>query len=176
MRLAIIDLETTGLDPLKHEIIEVGIVLCDSAPPFGNIVSTVDFKVKPEHPETGEPKAFEVNGYSAKKWKDACSLKEAMEAVAMHCEGYTMMSFNISFDYGFLSAAFNQTGVRETMTRHKLDLLTLAWAHIPQHKVSSWKLKFVCAALGIEPEPAVHRGANGAMKAYEVYKKLASMP
>lgn len=170
MILALIDVETTGLDPEEHEIIEIGLIVCDSK--NFTILDEWDVKIKPEHPETGHPKAFEVNGYNEEEWKDAVTLQQGMDWLARKVPGYTMMSYNVSFDLGFLQAAFKKTGVKDPMNYHRLDLLTLAWSKLPHSKMAGWSLKNVCSFLGIEPEPKVHRGANGARKAYEVYKTL----
>lgn len=173
MILAIIDLETTGLDAQKDEIIEIGMVLCNSRD--FTILDTFDVKVKPEHPETGHPKAYEVNGYNEEEWKDAVTLRQALILLTEKAQKATMMSYNVTFDSAFLQAAFSQTGVEDTMHYLRLDLMTLAWGKLPHSRMASWSLKSVCTFLDIKPEPAVHRGANGAMKAYEVYRRLTEM-
>lgn len=170
MRLAIIDLETTGLDPQKHEIIEIGLVVVDSED--YTILDQWDAKVRPERPQDGHPEAYKVNGYNEGEWKDAVSLKWALLLLNERVEMATMLSYNVSFDYGFLQAAYKQCGLKDPMNYHRLDLLTMAWMTIPHHKMQSWALRSVCAYLRIPPEPKVHRGANGAMKAYEVYRRL----
>lgn len=171
MKLAIIDVETTGLDSTKHEIIEIGLVVCDSKNDFA-ILDTWSVKVVPERPEDGEAKAYEVNGYTADQWLEAIDLTTAMMELAQRIEGTLVMSYNISFDQSFLRAAYEKTGVKDPTMHWKLDLLTLAWSKVSHEGMWSWSLKNVCKRLGIEPEPDVHRGEAGAMKAYEVYKKL----
>lgn len=173
MRLAIIDLETTGLDPAIHEIIEIGLVVCDSKD--YTIYETFDIKIKPERPEDGHPKAYEVNGYTAEEWEDAVTLRQALILLTERMEKATLMAYNVSFDYGFLQAAFRKHEIVDPMNYHRLDLLTLAWSKIPHDKMQSWALRSVCAFLRIPPEPKVHRGANGAMKAYEVYRRLTEI-
>jgi DNA polymerase III epsilon subunit-like protein len=63
-KLAFIDLETTGMDPLKHEIIEIGCLLAklDDKGQYVELES-FELKVKPEHIETAEQEALRVNGY-----------------------------------------------------------------------------------------------------------------
>ena len=53
---AILDTETTGLDPTKHEIIEIAV-----KSPLGTFHSLV----KPQRLDLAEPKALELNGYAA---------------------------------------------------------------------------------------------------------------
>lgn len=172
MKLAIIDLETTGLDPTTNEIIEIGLVVCDSH--TFEVLDTWDIKVKPERPEDGHPDAYKVNGYNEEDWKEAVPLATALDWLSRKTRSMTMMAYNVSFDYGFLQAAFKKEGMKDPMNYHRLDLLTLAWANIPHSKMQSWSLKSVCSYLRIVPEAAIHRGAAGAGKAYEVYKALMS--
>lgn len=169
-RIAIIDLETTGLDLYKNEIIEIGLVVCDSVD--FTIYDTWDVKIKPERPEDGHPEAYKVNGYCEDDWKDGITLRQALVLLAERVPTATMMAYNVSFDYGFLQQAFKKAELRDPMNYHRIDLLTLAWSKIPHSKMQSWALRSVCAYLRIPPEPKVHRGANGAMKAYEVYRRL----
>lgn len=166
--LIIVDIETTGLDPSTAEIIEIGAILVDRE--TGLSLGTLEMKIVPTSIETAEPAALAVNGYNAEEWKAATPLVDAMTRFADFARNATLMSYNVSFDYGFLREAFRKTGVRDTMRYHRLDLLTLAWAELPAS--TSYSLRNVCIALGLEPEPAVHRGISGAMKAYEVYQLL----
>lgn len=169
-RIAIVDIETSGLDPARHEILEIGMVLFDSRS-FA-ILDTLDLRVKPEHPETGDAKAFAVNGYNAEEWDGCMDLRLALTLFKARTEDATFCAHNMIFDWSFLSAASEKTGVALNFDYHKLDLLSIAWAKIPHVKVQSWSLKTICAYLGVPPEPKLHRGLQGAMKEYECYKAL----
>lgn len=168
MNFALIDLETTGLSPYDHEIIELGAVFFSDEDL--NNFSEVNVKIKPEHPETGHPKAFEINGYTSEAWADAQSLTEVLTSLEMQFRGRVFMSYNVTFDWGFMAEAYRKTGLNDPFHYHRLDLMTMAWNALPRN--TSISLKNVCAFYGIEPEPTVHRALNGAMKAYEVYKKI----
>lgn len=167
MKIAIIDLETTGLDPAQHEIIEIGAVIFESGYP---ISETLDIKVKPVHPETGQPEAFKVNGYDAAQWEDAPPLKDALAILQEKCNGAIFMAYNVSFDWQFIEQAYWRAGMRNPFHKIKIDLLTLAWLKVPG--ANSLALKAVCGMLDIPPEPEVHRALNGAKRAFEVYQKL----
>ena len=172
-RIFLCDLETTGLDASRHEILEIGGILFDKD--TCTILDVIDIKVKPERPEDGDPKAYFVNGYTKEDWKDAIGLHEAMLIVSEKAEKSLFMSYSVTFDWSFMQAAFKKTGIEDPFHYHRLDLLTLAWSKIPHSKMGSWALKSVCSYLNIPPEPKVHRGMNGAMKSYEVYRRLAEM-
>jgi DNA polymerase III epsilon subunit-like protein len=169
--ISMIDVETTGLDSQKHEIIEIGLVVFESESPF-KILNTFNTKVKPEHPETGSSMAFAVNGYTEKEWVDAPSLYSALGDIEEMCKGTTFISYNVSFDWSFIQEAYKKTKQRIPFDYHRLDLFTVAWMNIPHEEMSSWKLKSVCEKLGIAPEPEIHRAQNGAMCGYDVYRSL----
>ena len=168
--LALVDCETTGLDPIVHELIEIGLVVFDSR--NGHILDEWDIKIKPERPDDGDVAAYACNGYDPVEWESATTLEDAMQQLVERTDGATMMAFNITFDLGFLQAAFKKTGIVDKMARLHLDLLTIAWMKIPHSRMQRWSLRNVCTYLGIKPEPIVHRGGNGARKGWEVYKAL----
>lgn len=170
MKIAIVDVETTGLDIGTHEIIEIGAIVFDDKD--FKIIDTVDLKVKPEHPENSDPKALVVNGYNETDWQDAIPLSDAMKIFVEKTNGAMFCAHNMAFDYHFINIALKKCGIENKMDYHNIDIFTLAWAKIPHEKIHRWGLKTICEYLEIPPEPAVHRGINGAMAEYEVYKKL----
>ena len=164
IKLALTDVETTGLNPDEHEIIEIGLVVFDSEAPF-TIYDTLDIKVKPEHISSAEKEALAINGYNKEDWREAVSIEEAMTLYRTKTKDCMFMAHNVCFDYGFI-----QKYVK--FHRHKLDLFGVAWTKIPHEKMSRWSLKEICGALQIEPESEIHRAINGAMKEREVYMTL----
>lgn len=166
MKIAIVDLETTGLDPYKSEIIEIGAVIFN--PENLNTKQEISVKVKPVH--GCDPRAAAVNGYNEEEWKDALSIKEVLKSLAPKWQGASFMSYNVTFDWSFMAQAYREIGTNDPFHYHRFDLMTMAWNHLPLG--SSISLKNVCSALGIPPEPTVHRALNGALSAFEVYKVL----
>jgi DNA polymerase III epsilon subunit-like protein len=171
-KIAIVDVETTGLDPRHHEIIEIGMVVFDSR--TFEITELFEVKIKPERIEDSMPKALAVNGYNEEEWENSASLHDAMLMLAEKSEGAMFCAHNMIFDWMFLSEAENKTGVELPFERHKLDLLTLAWSKTPHAKVHSWSLLTICTYLRIPPEPKMHRALRGALAEYAVYTKLMS--
>lgn len=170
MKIVATDIETTGLDPIKNEIIELGFVIFDDK--TFKVYGQYNFKIKPEHIETAHPKALEVNGYNPKEWKDAISLKEALMFFTQATDKATFLAHNVSFDWSFIDTSLNRLGIKHTLNYHRLDTLSIAWAKLPHDKVHSFSLKTLCTYLGIEPEDKIHRAVNGAIKCYEVYREL----
>lgn len=164
------DLETSGDVFGVHEILEVGLVVFDQK--SFEITDTLNIKVKPEHIENAVPAALERNGYNEKDWQAAVSLKEAIEKYAKKTRGAIFAAYNATFDWGFMNDAFKSTGIKDKMDYHRLDVLSIAWAKGLKDS-EKWNLKGACEVFGVLPEPDPHNALNGAMTAYELFKKLS---
>jgi DNA polymerase III epsilon subunit-like protein len=174
MKYSIIDLETTGLNPYKHEIIEIGAIIFETndLEPDLTVLEEINVRVKPEHPELGEAKAYEVNGYNPVDWADAQGIEDVLRSLHRKFMGSIFMSYNVTFDWSFIAHAYHTLGREDPFHYHHLDLMTMAWTAMPQGR--SISLKSACEYFGIEPEPGVHRALNGAIKGFEVYKKISN--
>lgn len=170
MKLCITDIETSSLDHITGEILEIGFIIADSE--TFKIYGKFNFKTIPEHIETASKKALEVNGYDPNEWKDAIPLKQALEFFAKASDGCIFMGQNPTFDWGFIEVGFNKYNIKHQLNYHKLDSLSMAYIKIPHDKMQSWSLKSICTYLKIPPEDKVHRSISGAEKCYEVYKEL----
>ena len=86
--LAFLDIETTGMDVNKHEIIELGCVLVKEQDDGSyKIINEIDIKIQPAHIETAEPEALRVNGYDPAAWFFASSLKDALTELSAKADG-----------------------------------------------------------------------------------------
>lgn len=99
------DLETTGLDPEYHSIIEVGAVSLDAK---GNEVSSYQSLCNPGDwaMKNSQPEAFEVNGIDPDEVRAARPIEDvAREFLAYLNNGATLHAFPVSFERGFLERA-----------------------------------------------------------------------
>ena len=168
-KIAMTDLETSGDVFGVHEILEIGLVVFDQK--TFEILDTLNIKTKPLNIENAKPAALERNGYNEKDWKGAVSLEEAIKEYAEKTKECIFCAYNATFDWGFMNDAFRKTGVKNEMDYHRLDVLSLAWYKGMKDK-EKWSLKTACEMWGILPEPEPHNALNGAMTAYELFKKL----
>ncbi|MFA5830379.1 MAG: 3'-5' exonuclease [Candidatus Paceibacterota bacterium] len=175
--LAFIDVETTGLDSEKHELIEIGCVLAmqtaqEGKGPKIEFMEEFEYKILPEHLETADPESLMINGYTPERWADAISLKEAMEKFAEKVRGASFVAHNVSFDLAFVEGAFKKSGVKNTMHYYKLDTISLAFAKLyDKPEVQKFSLRFLCEYFGITNKNA-HTALSDARATFEVYKKL----
>ncbi|MDB5254857.1 MAG: Exonuclease RNase and polymerase [Candidatus Nomurabacteria bacterium] len=170
--LAFIDVETTGLDNDKAEIIELGLVLAKLKDNELIVIDQLDLKILPQHIETAEPAALRVNGYNEADWMFAVSLEDAMKSFADKTDGAVFVAHNVTFDYGFIERAFKSTGVENKMHYHKLDTIAIAFAMLhDQDDINRFSLKALTEYFGIENKKA-HSAFADAYATYEVFKKL----
>lgn len=172
-KLAFIDLETTGLNPYKHEIIEIGCLIAKQND-NGEWVMTdeFEFKVKPEHIETAEAEALRVNRYDEAEWMFGHTLEEALKTISQKCDGCIMVAQNVPFDYSFLVNAFAMKNIPDPFYWAKLDTISLAYMRFRKDAtMTSFSNRELCERLGIKNEKA-HTALADIRATFEVFKKL----
>jgi len=165
--LIFLDLETSGLDPQEHEILEICLMSVSGDVLFYS-------KIKPTHIETAQPKALEINGYSAEAWADAPTFAEVAETVAGLLDGAVMAGHNPTFDIGFLRAELarvNSDLVRK-LGYHLIDTTALAYEHLVGCGLTRLSLVEVCKFLRIALDNA-HTAKADTDACRKVYLKLA---
>lgn len=170
--LAITDIETTGLDPIGHEIIEIGLILVDQKTLEAQEQWSV--KIQPENIETASPEALAVNGYKPEDWENAYKLKMAMKFYQKKTKEAIFVSHNVTFDWSFIYEAFTKCDLTSLMDYHRLDLFSIAWGIHPQG-LKKYNLVGLCEHFGIPKEPDPHKAINGANVALKVLQKLRSL-
>jgi len=178
--LAFIDIETTGLNLLVHEIIQIGVVLVaqnvDAVKGQSfEVIEEFELKIKPTRIEQAERGALRVNGYSTEDWVLAYSLEEALKIFAKKTEGAVMVAHNVGFDWSFIAKAFAETGVVNKMHFHKLDTISIAYAKAKKREdIEKFSLYSLCQLFGIENKNA-HTALSDSRATFELYKKLIAL-
>lgn len=157
-RIVFFDLETGGLDPLRHPIIQLAAVAVDAK----------------WNESTAEPEALAVNSFDAKVWeREAVGQLEAMERTADLFRRHATMqkisakgrpysvarlaAHNAPFDCGFLVQWFKSAGMFcPAACFEPLDTLSLArWASLgAKDGPENHELESLCQWLGIELDGA----------------------
>lgn len=175
-KLAFLDIETTGFDVERQEVIEIGVVIMSQRDGvLGDLVEEFEIKIQPEKIENADAEALAINGYNEAEWMFAVSLKQAMETFAEKTKECVMVAHNIAFDYSFLAKAFATTGIENKMFFAKLDTISFAYAKL--HKLADaprLNLKSLCEYFGIENERA-HTALADTRATVEVYRKLLEL-
>jgi DNA polymerase III epsilon subunit-like protein len=168
--IAILDVETTGLDPAKHEIVEIGAILVNEE---FDIIMQFERQVKPERIDDADPIALAINGYDPEKWHEAVSIKRALIDLLPFVEGDTTIAgWGVSFDVSFLRQAYAAACIEWPNTRRRtLDICSVAQFCYP--RLPSFSLTAVAEALRIHP--GNHRAMADALCALEVARKLKGL-
>ncbi len=177
--LAFVDLEMTGLEPFRHEIIEIGIVLAaQKNGPNGKqvleLVSEHNIQLIPTHIENADPKGLEVNKYHTRDWSLAVPQKEGLEHAAMLLRDTVFIAQNVAHDWSFLSYAGKEHGIDFDMTvhYHKLDLASMAFGKM-YHDVRLFKFSLRELTEYFEVKNInAHTALADARATFEVCKKL----
>lgn len=175
-RLAFIDVETTGLNPDRHELIQIGIVLADQIWNGHKVelkhIDEIELKIKPERIADADPQALRVNGYTPAEWIFAYSLPEAMKIFADKTKDCIFVAHNACFDYLFIDKALHVTNTENLMHFYKIDTLSVAYARLgARGDIEKYSLSALCDIFGIKNSNA-HTALADAHATYELFPKL----
>jgi DNA polymerase III epsilon subunit-like protein len=176
--LALIDVETTGLNPQFHEIIDFGAIYIDLE---GRELGRLYVRIMPDHPERIDAVAKSINGFDVDYWRanGAVSEVEALRQIeefhrkTAGARSMIFTAYNVQFDVGFTDAFFAKRGRswRELWAWNALDLPSMAWGMgLRQTRNTPLALE-----LGVEPEttnPLEHIGMSGAIYNLELYRAI----
>ena len=176
--LAHIDVETTGLLPGYHEMIDIGIVMTNLD---GDILDSLFLRIKPQHPERLAQKAFEVNAFDSDRWValGALSISNAVDSIISFHKKVAgdkqvlMVAYNSHFDAAFLDHLFRSVDKtwRELYYYFILDIPSMAWGLGCKDLTSRQLMDYY----EIPDEPHIaerHTGITGAMVNVRIYKAI----
>lgn len=157
----VFDLETTGLDSTKDEIIEIG--ACKILQ--GKIVETFSTFVKPSRHIPKE--ITELTGIDDAMVKDAPSINYVLPDFYKFCYKSTMVGHNVGFDISFIY--FIAKKLSYNFDNPLIDTIEMARNKLPGLK--NYKLGTVVDKLNIVLDNA-HRAINDATATAKVFIKL----
>jgi DNA polymerase III epsilon subunit-like protein len=178
--IAIVDVETTGLDPSHHEMVDLGALYVR---PDGQELGRFFVRIHPPHPDRLDPGAAAVNGYSPARWRTLGAVDE-VEAVrqwrAFHDQmaraggaTVTFAALNAWFDQSFTDALLRRhnSSWRELFHYQILDLPSMAWGQGARELGGA----ALAARYGVEPEtrdPLRHTGESGVEFNLALYRAM----
>jgi len=168
--LVFIDLETTGLDFIEHEIIEVACLVVD--PNTLKIKKRFHSKVAPEHLETADPAALELVGFSPKAWRRTKPLKQVIKELNRLAPGGVFVGWNVSFDKAFLEKAAREKKIVLNFDYHWIDAMSLFYEESFSNKdIKRLNLGHICEVFGIQRKDA-HTAMGDVKTTLKVYRYL----
>lgn len=157
----VFDLETTGLESNKNEIIEIGAVKISK----GKIVSTFSTFVKPNSPIPQE--ITDLTHITNEMVADAPAINYVIPDFYKYCYGCGIVAHNIAFDYGFLSVIAKK--MMYNFDNPQFDTLALAHKKLPGLK--NYKLSTITEVLGVSLVGA-HRAVNDCLATAKAFLKM----
>ena len=155
--LVSLDLETTGLDPLRDAIIEIGAVKFRG----DEVLDTFATLINPGRPIP--PKITDLTGISNRDVGNAPSLFEVLPRLSSFVRDLPILAHNVNFDLSFLQKQrlfYDNLGI---------DTFELAGMLIPH--AERYNLGSLAREVGITL-PATHRALDDAKVAHALYQKM----
>jgi len=163
--IVFVDVETTGLDPDKDSVIQVGVVRTDYT--GTQVKARMCLKVKPSTPV--HPRAAAVNGYTPEGWADAVEPAAAALHLAAISQGAEFAGHCVWFDVRFCENLLKKNGVRVPWGRRNIDTQTLVHLMRAQNPaMNGTNLQAALEELGGQRD-AVHDAAEDAEWSRRVY-------
>ncbi|MFZ3372062.1 MAG: helicase C-terminal domain-containing protein [Desulfitobacteriaceae bacterium] len=149
--IVVIDIETTGLDIYKDEILEFGAWRLEE----GKQPRSLQFLLKPQQEVSS--KILGLTGITREELRSASSLEEHREQILGFFNDAVLVGHNIEFDLGFL-----EKGLRIVFNQETWDTLELARIFFPS--LGHYRLAVLAEKLVLElPEnPQFHRAGTDA--------------
>jgi predicted DnaQ family exonuclease/DinG family helicase len=155
---AALDVEATGLEPSRHEVIEVGVVVFDAE----GISREYQTFVRPRRPVPLE--ITRLTGIADADVAGAPRLRDVEEAIRQAVGRRPIVGHNIGFDLEMLAGG----GV--AFPNVPVDTLALSRLLVPG--LPSYSLGNVAAALGVVDEDPAHRALDDARRTAVVMQRL----
>jgi len=125
----VIDCETSGLDPHKHQIIEICIATLDDSNEIIDMWSQrVEFDYK-----RADSTALKINGYENDRdlWTNAMPQLELGLELRNRLKGKTIIGHNVKFDMEFIIECWRVSGISKPKFDYRyIDTVVLAHYHL----------------------------------------------
>ncbi len=124
--LAIIDVETTGLNPRIERVIEIGILRVEN----GKVVKTLNTLINPV--TYLPPFITEMTGIRNEELERAPTFFDRYKEIFALLDGALFVAHNANFDYSFMCQEFNRVGLN--FEANTLCTVQLSRKVFPQHR------------------------------------------
>ena len=164
----VVDLETTGLDPVRDQIIEIGALEVIDGKPGADFTTLVQ-------PVTVQPGQFvspfitRLTGIGNDQLLKAPQAAEALAALGRFLGDRIVLGYNVGFDMGFLQQGFRKE-LHRALPNDWVDVLPMAqtlfplWEHHRLNNLAAW--------YRVE-NPRAHRALSDVLTTDACYRKVA---
>lgn len=156
-----LDVETTGLDPAKDRVLEIGAARVIG----GQVQKTYETLI-----DTGIPvpdRIRRLTGITDEMQRTGKKAEQAFPEFVEFCGDLPVLGHNVQFDFGFLKQG--AAGLGLTFEKEALDTLKIARKVLPD--IPSRTLPAMCAHYQVDPGKS-HRALDDALASHRVLWKL----
>jgi DNA polymerase III alpha subunit (gram-positive type) len=165
--LVFLDCEMTGGDAERNDIIEIGAVR--SRLPDLPVLEELHIKVAPRTTRGTNQTSLRIAGYSAKAWKSAVSVDDALRRLQGFAAGSMLVGWATYNDLLFVLAAATRVGMEGLVGNAYIEIQD--WAQQRLHFTTSPGLQRVANHLKIVRDQE-HSAIEDALVTYEVFRML----
>lgn len=172
MAFVFLDCEFGGLDPEKHDITEVGLIVTDY-----RLVESAEAQWRvAARPERITPESAAMFGYDEKLWADAPHVREVLTEIAdMMPQGVKVVPAgqNVRMDMMFLERAYKNCEIPYPFDYHVIDLATLfyAWTLVTGETAEALSLRQAATQAGLlDADGVAHRALADARLTLECFR------
>ncbi|NLB53935.1 MAG: type I-E CRISPR-associated endoribonuclease Cas2 [Syntrophomonadaceae bacterium] len=162
----VIDIETSGLNPEEHEIIELGAILVEAH----KIKERFSVLVQPQK-DIAEQIENITGITNAMLREEGVDISIAMQRFIAFMDGLPVVAHNADFDYSFLRKACALCNLPLFSNR---SICTLILSRRKIRKVDNYKLITLAKHFGI-PTTKMHRSLADCEITYQLYEKLINL-
>lgn len=162
-----LDIEGTGVDLNRHEVIEVGMV--------HDVYGDYCCRIRPRHWDRAQREALIVSKYNPEDWKDAPFFSEVAPQIIKWLKGSWVIGHNlIGYDMPLMKAEFSRAGFDdEDIFKDVGDTMMMARSFlVPGGHLKRIGLKPLCKFLGMEYSEHAHNALDDAQMTKEVFERL----
>jgi len=160
----IVDIETNGSKPQKHQIIEIGAVKVKNGEIIGQYESLVQCDEISEH-------ISDLTGISVAETKNAPTLQRVLNEFKAFIGTDIFVAHDVKFDYGFISAMFERYNMQPMLNRHLCSI------DLAERTFSSYRygLNYLNESLQLHHCATHHRALSDAITTSRLFMKSLSL-
>ena len=156
----VVDIETNGSKPQKHQIIEIGAIKIYNRQIIDRFESFV-------HCDNISVHISEITGITVEDTFNAPPLKKVLEDFRMFLGTSVFIAHDVKFDYSFISAMMERAGLSSLMNR------SLCTIDLTERTISSYRygLAYLNEQLELYKEATHHRALSDAITTAKLFKR-----
>lgn len=176
--LLMMDLEFTGINPAKHEIIQIAAIVLDKK--TLKTKETFSTYVKPQNWKNRDPEAMAINNISWDDVKDAPNIKQVLQKFNKTFSGkLTPTVYGGRLDVLFLGDAYRSTKIKFPFDYHTFDTWPLCYTYMAMHKKLTnrkrhlgFSMEDIADLLGVKRMAGRHNAVGDCLYQAEVLRAL----